>query len=122
MASLLAKKRARGECRACKNPLSEDSVRFCDEHVRRHKEWWLDNQYGVSTDLVQAMLIKQGGVCAICKAKPTHRDLDLDHNHGTNVARGLLCTGCNTGLGNLKDNPEIILRAAQYVLSSGFQK
>lgn len=39
-----------------------------------------------------------------------------DHEH-TNppIPRGILCGNCNLGIGNLQDNPEIMLAAIAYV-------
>ena len=41
--------------------------------------------------------------------------LHVDHNHGTREIRGILCTGCNLGLGAFQDNPDRLRRAAQYL-------
>jgi hypothetical protein len=46
------------------------------------------------------MFQAQGGVCAICNQPPSPgRNLSVDHNHETGEVRGLLCVGCNTGVG-----------------------
>lgn len=47
------------------------------------------------------MLEEQGGRCAICgTTEPRGRGrFHVDHDHTSNVVRGLLCTACNTGLG-----------------------
>ena len=42
----------------------------------------------------KAMLGAQGGVCAICKEKPKGSRLAVDHVHGTDQVRGLLCNLC----------------------------
>lgn len=54
--------------------------------------------------------------CEICTTPPTERrrlaiDHDHDYAHGTAFAgvRGFLCSPCNTGLGNLRHDPEFIL-------------
>jgi hypothetical protein len=38
----------------------------------------------------------------------------LDHDHVTGEFRGFLCDNCNMGVGKLKDDPEIILKALWY--------
>ncbi len=38
-----------------------------------------------------------------------------DHNHETELFRGWLCHKCNLGLGNLGDNAERCIRAAEYL-------
>lgn len=54
-----------------------------------------------------------GGRCAICTL-PNNR-LYLDHDHATSLARGMLCTSCNTGLGMFKDDPARLARAISYL-------
>jgi hypothetical protein len=106
-------------CTDCKSPVSPESSRYCEKHRLSQLAQQRARRYGVSPGLVTEMLVKQNGACAICEDKPVVRALALDHNHVTSVARGLLCDPCNLGISKLKDNPSIILRAAQYVLSSG---
>ena len=39
----------------------------------------------------------------------------IDHDHNTGQIRGLLCGGCNKGIGLLKEDPEILRRATEWV-------
>lgn len=59
-----------------------------------------------------ALLKLQGGKCKICcAAAPLH----VDHCHTTGKIRGLLCNGCNSGIGFLKDDMDILARAINYL-------
>lgn len=75
----------------------------------------------LSLDDYNRMLEAQNGACAICKKPETHKRngklkaLAVDHCHRTNVIRGLLCSDCNTGIGKLKDSPEVLLAAVEYL-------
>ena len=60
----------------------------------------------------------QKGCCAICKESIDV--VHIDHNHKTGKVRGLLCRGCNSGIGHLKDNPDTCMRATTYLLSRGY--
>ncbi len=60
------------------------------------------------------MDISQDGKCAICRIVPS-RTMAVDHCHDTGAIRGLLCSNCNTGIGLLRDNPEILARAIIYL-------
>jgi hypothetical protein len=68
--------------------------------------------YGLGNDQVDGLLKAQGNACAICKRRsPT----DVDHDHATGDIRGLLCGGCNKGLGLFRDDPALLTSAAVYL-------
>ena len=73
----------------------------------------------LTEDEYEAMLEAQGGVCAICKEKPKGSRLSVDHVHGTDQVRGLLCNLCNPALGLFKDNPDRLKRAIEYLERGG---
>ena len=50
--------------------------------------------------------------CQICGRKDR---LQIDHNHQTGRLRGILCSGCNAGLGLLRDDPKRLTDAAAYI-------
>jgi hypothetical protein len=91
---------------------------------RWHKKPAIDRQaakaykYGITPDKFLEMLEKQEGKCKICCTKPTtQRGLHVDHCHESGIVRGLLCHGCNVALGSMKDDPEILLKAVEYLRS-----
>jgi hypothetical protein len=61
-------------------------------------------KHGLTPADYQAMLERQGGVCAFCR-KP-YPKLCVDHCHLTGKVRWLLCRKCNIGLGCFDDDPE----------------
>jgi hypothetical protein len=87
----------------------------------------LKHYYGITLIDYEAMFAAQNGVCAICQMPEVVNDhktqkprrLAVDHCHKTRKIRGLLCNACNTALGKLKDNPQLIERAAAYVRNEG---
>lgn len=76
---------------------------------------WRMRTYGISDANYAALLSQQGGCCAICRQPPGERSLAVDHDHLTGRIRGLLCGLCNTALGLLRDNPDLIDRASAYL-------
>jgi hypothetical protein len=54
--------------------------------------------YGLTADDYDELLARQGGRCAICRAKPKSKRLAVDHDHKTGTVRGLLCSRCNHDL------------------------
>lgn len=83
----------------------------------------LKQKYGIDAAQYDLMLAKQNGVCAICKNVERSSmfgnrvKLAVDHCHKTGKVRGLLCSGCNTGIGHFNEDPERIRRAIDYVES-----
>lgn len=90
----------------------------CKPHHVRARAWGLDPQ-----ELVR--LYGHGG-CEICGATGK---MVLDHEHGLSCEvnhksrdagcrecfRGILCNGCNGGIGFLQDDPAVVSRAAAYL-------
>ena len=77
-------------------------------------------KYGLTIDTYDALLKSQDGTCAICDCVcKTGRSLAVDHDHDTKKNRGLLCGGCNTSLGKLKDSPAVLSTALRYLLDHG---
>ena len=100
------------------------------DHVDEYNKQWktkqpdyfkdkhLKNTYGIGLVEYNEILNSQGGVCAGCGIEPekTHRKrLFVDHCHSTGKIRGLLCQQCNTALGMVKDNPEILMGLIVYL-------
>lgn len=78
--------------------------------------------YGLQRAAYDALLRAQGGRCAVCRSdepgngRNTARAMwCVDHDHRTGKVRGLLCRGCNAGIGNLRDDPDILDAAAAYL-------
>lgn len=87
---------------------------------RSQRHLILRRGYGMSLEEYQDLLVSQDGCCAICKGKEIAKNgkvtwLPVDHDHGTGVVRGLLCTNCNHMLGKAKDNPAILRAGADYL-------
>lgn len=59
----------------------------------------------------------QEGRCAICNCttEDNRKDFAVDHCHATGKVRELLCNSCNTGIGNFKDNPDLLNKAIDYL-------
>ncbi len=75
--------------------------------------------YGLTLEQYNEMLTSQNGVCKIC-AGPDNGPwgtLAVDHCHITGKVRGLLCAKCNKGLGQFKDDTELLDKAKSYLLN-----
>lgn len=73
-------------------------------------------KYGISRVQYDALLLAQGGACALCARPPgASRRLAVDHDHETGRIRGLLCTQCNTAIGRFGDTAEGVQRVLDYL-------
>jgi hypothetical protein len=76
----------------------------------------LMRKYGITLEQFDRMLQNQHGKCAICKGpNPKATNWHVDHDHVSGQVRGLLCFACNTGIGQLQDDPNVISAALSYV-------
>jgi hypothetical protein len=69
-------------------------------------------RYRITLDQYHAMFEGQDFICAICGCEKT---LVIDHCHGTRRFRGLLCHNCNSGIGKLRESPELFASALAYL-------
>ena len=97
------------------------------ENRTKNRNTQLKYKFGITLEEYNLMVQSQGGVCAICEGvndtrrRGTHNgenvvmSLAVDHNHKTGKVRGLLCSGCNTSLGQFKDDPLLLQKAIKYL-------
>lgn len=118
------------KCKAC---AAADTRRWVAENRDRKHEadhrYWHENRkgsrsdenarlkykYGVTLEDVERMFTEQGGLCAICRTPMIGRKPHVDHDHLTGTVRGLLCRGCNQGLGHFRDDPVALANAIRYL-------
>jgi hypothetical protein len=72
----------------------------------------LKRKYGMTEAEREDLIASQVGVCSICLSAPAEH---VDHDHETGMVRGVLCFSCNAALGQFKDRPKALRRAAAYV-------
>ena len=104
-----------GNKHAYKNGNRSDPVKFKIARQLNSRKQEL-KQYGLTIEEYNQMFVDQNGVCAICKEQSQNgTNLCVDHCHTTGKVRGLLCTGCNVGIGRLKDSVELLESAIGYL-------
>lgn len=99
-----------------------------NKYIAKARAWELASggkiflRYGLTDEALQAMMDKYQGMCWLCRKKPA---VHIDHDHTCcsirsqqtcgKCIRGVLCSGCNTGLGQLGDSLEGLERATLYL-------
>lgn len=114
-----------GYCNRCR--VCHKAYRIAAYNKRKSEDWasfaeerrWINllQNYKISRGEYEKLLEEQKGACAICRRKPygKHKYLYVDHDHDTGKVRGLLCNGCNTGLGGFREKPLHFRRAITYL-------
>ncbi len=74
----------------------------------------LTTKYALTGHQYETMMVEQGGKCLICEEPATC----VDHNHTTNAIRGLLCIKCNAGIGQFNESPDLLRKAANYIIAT----
>ena len=136
-------------CKSCSLELSLDSFskgqgkhkklnvcKACDAKARMERYWSMTPEqheaskqaqkvreykrnYGLAHDVALSLANNRIGECKIC-SKVTK--LVVDHCHSTKVVRGLICDNCNKMLGHSFDNPQTLIKAAEYLRSNTMQE
>lgn len=105
-------------CRSCMREYRRENRERINANRRRNpaadRERWLKTRYGIDQRTYEEMLAAQDGQCAICRAT-SDVPLAVDHDHRTGEVRGLLCIGCNFGLGQFGDSPANLMAALAYI-------
>ena len=92
--------------------LSQKNEAYRSLNKRAIKSKQYETRYGVNVTEVEAMIASQGNKCKICGEA---KKLVVDHDHTTGIVRGMLCHGCNVGLGLLGDTTDGLLVAISYL-------
>ena len=125
----------RGSCGVCDsaysrgwkkaNPVNDEQREKRRLRSKKHREenpdyakgLSLKTLYGITFDEYNDMFIEQGGSCAICGKHQSEmkKSIHVDHCHATGKVRGLLCSNCNTALGLLKEDINIVRNVLKYL-------
>lgn len=98
-------------CKDCHNTYQRNTRKRRETPDVRHRNN-LKARYGITETECAALLVAQGGLCAICSKPPKHPV--LDHSHATGALRGILCHGCNIKLHAIEDG-DYLANALRYL-------
>jgi hypothetical protein len=122
-------------CVICEEELPAErtsSKRLCDKEQCKKESDWRRNLFRIHhirAEDFYKMAEEQNWGCAICKEPlffaidGSKNQINVDHDHGCcpnrigcgKCVRGILCNGCNGGMGLFRDNPNHLVAAAQYL-------
>ena len=103
-------------CKPCHNFRSRETR---DRLYGGGRSYHLKARYGITAAEFDTMVEAQGGLCLLCRERPPQH---VDHDHVTGTVRGLLCSGCNQGLGNFRDSVAALRAAVVYLERTTWQR
>jgi len=127
------------QCKACRNEnrkrnywldpeKSKAKVRNYRQHLKETdpQKVFLSNRknnlkraYGISLEDYNEILKNQNFKCAVCEKEHIEAEkkrLVVDHCHNSEKIRELLCNNCNTALGLLKENVQVVEKLKDYII------
>ena len=109
----------KAKCKPCYNHYKSMWRLSRPDNYEKSKDTELKRLYGIGYQEYLNMLSAQQYACAICGTTDTgtYKAFHVDHCHNTGIVRGLLCSNCNTGIGNLRDDINLLKRAIEYLKS-----
>lgn len=115
-------------CKACGKVIATEwRESNKDKELARRRDYYVANKeriaetteaarvkrkYGLAQIELERMRSEQSDACAICKVSAK---LVIDHCHATGNVRGLLCNACNTALGMVNDDTNILKSCIEYL-------
>jgi len=82
----------------------------------------LMKKYDMTIEDRDSLLSSQNGKCAGCGkndcewVQGMNNSWHIDHDHLTNIVRGILCGACNTAVGMVRDNVTVLQALIDYLL------
>jgi len=112
--------------KARQNPDKVEAIRgyqlkYRDQNREVLKDKERERRFGINRQEYAEMFHAHNGACAICSQPETAtrngriKALAVDHDHESGEIRGLLCSDCNTGIGKLKEDRDIMVSAIRYL-------
>ena len=99
----------------------DERIAYMNSHKKERLDKRFQKEYGITLEFFEVAILLQNNKCAICggllgKMGSGKGDCPVpDHDHVTGEMRGVLHHTCNAAIGLLGDNPETLIRAANYL-------
>ena len=113
--------RYRSHCKKCHGTRSY-ATRDKFNHRKISYKSQLKANYDLTVEDFQNMFETQQRKCGICEVQLENifEGIEgvrpaVDHCHNTLKIRGLLCTECNSAIGKLRDNPDLLRKGIEWL-------
>jgi hypothetical protein len=113
------KKTRRSYCKSCAPTYWKNRwLKNKETIARQNRNSRLKTTFGITPEDYEKLSQKQNNQCLICKkdyGNNKNKYLSIDHNHDTGEIRGLLCQKCNSAIGLLNEDIELVKRTLLYL-------
>lgn len=100
-------------CKACR---TIEDREYLKKNPFKNRKCELKLRYNLTLKEYENLILEQNNKCSICsKELNGKKEPAVDHDHITGKVRSLLCSTCNMGLGNFKDNTSLLSEAILYL-------
>lgn len=118
-------------CEFCDKPIPETrriNAQFCSRECKNaeriasgkaavaSRKSYFGSRWGLSVERIDELAANGCEICGTKEWGGRHNRPCVDHDHKTGEFRGILCSECNNGIGKLKDDPNIVRAALEYLL------
>lgn len=110
-------KKGKGIQSQCKTCCKLKQINYRKNNPSKSKDIDLYQRFGIRLDTYNKMFENQNGCCAICNRHQSEfkKALAVDHCHSSGQIRSLLCQGCNQGIGNFREQIDLLHGAINYL-------
>lgn len=99
-------------CKDCRYKWNRDNYK--NKNPIDNKFMNAKRNYGIDRDTFDKLMRKKS--CSICKIKFKElKDIKIDHCHNSGIVRDVLCGKCNTVLGMLNENIDLLDSFSKYI-------
>jgi hypothetical protein len=122
-----ARKRYSAYCKECSGKKIKEGYTYPETKKQKKQKYYYDNiervrdtnykkSFGIDLEEYSKKEALQDFKCKICFSKnKSGKKLAVDHDHATGKIRDLLCSSCNSALGLLKEDIDILANMIEYL-------
>lgn len=103
-------------CGKCAWQTQKADPEYRAKRAERQRYEYAARKYGISKE--KAIEYREQDNCDICgrhRSEERYGTLHIDHDHQTGEVRGVLCNGCNRGIGFFQENVAVMAAAIEYL-------
>ena len=99
---------------------NKDNIKkYNKKYYKNHRELFLskhyEKRYGLTIEQRKDLYFNQNGCCILCGEPTPYDKICTEHSHKTGKVRGLTCYRCNTFIGYIETNSQLVPKILTYL-------